>query len=829
MVIESNLERNNISSSNFILDQLHDIAGIRPSQEWLERCQNHLRNCDQSNAVNESPDTVLEQLLYHDLRDVIRIPPGDQSDCNQRSRYDVESISPSKELRKAIQDSFPTNGNMNNAPCKQKLTESFRLLLQIEEIVDVCCNAEARLSSGPTQQNPSIPTGNQGNRYQGNRCLKLCLSDGYYRDGNPHCGKYDDGHFHHRSMNNPSCNVTSSKSSVFVAMEVSPIKKLSRNSQAGMKLLLKGPIDIRFGVLFLHEGNSIVLGGYVQHLVDIQCKALEQAKKVAGIGVDPTIKALLWNSDALENDDPQDEGEHESGDVTISRKEQNSTTDRRIDNHNNTNNNNTNNYRSAAFRNTENNDDAHQIPGVRKRNRVTPDTERQRKNPSIEIRTPAAAADITATASYSLSSRNPYQRSISRTKNQLVGTTVPTIRIGINELSTISMRTASSDRNSISSNIASLPTVTTLDIPTQDNNTYHKAIRCEGASKNDQNNNNEQTMNADTHHDISIHDDPAFTEKETHEKQTIHFDLTCPSVEDPIFQNQINSSRRNNKDDVNNIGETDMKIINGKKNYSNSGTITLTDHQHEEQSIRVKEKILTDNNILETKVKVLSSDDLNKKISSSSSVNQKINFSNDIVSRSKRNPYFSNASRASRSQNDDLDTATIVDLTSHEALLEQEQEQQKKAQEEKCLGKNDDKIERESINLANTTEGATIPNNIDCKINNHCIDFDTNDLDSSIIKMSFDELVEILKEALQNREKYSKYYGKIFIVPVKQKGKHSHFDIEKNKVSNNKKKHDKEKVHFCVITLMIARKDLIKNESDNMNSLISLGIFFSVF
>jgi len=51
----------------------------------------------------------------------------------------------------------------------------------------------------------------------------------------------------------------------------------------------------------LHEGNTLVLGGSVDSLVDIQRKALVDARKEAGVGVDPTVRALIWNPDTGED------------------------------------------------------------------------------------------------------------------------------------------------------------------------------------------------------------------------------------------------------------------------------------------------------------------------------------------------------------------------------------------------------------------------------------------------------------------------------------------------------------------------------------------------
>ena len=121
-------------------------------------------------------------------------------------------------------------------------------------------NALTRLEHGPASSRSPARV---------ERCLKLFLSDGY------------------------SCN--DDKRTHFIGIEVSPIKDLSVNSKPGIKLLLKGEIRIRLGVIMLHEGNTLVLGGSVPSLLEVQKKALKAARRVAGVGVDHTIRALIWN------------------------------------------------------------------------------------------------------------------------------------------------------------------------------------------------------------------------------------------------------------------------------------------------------------------------------------------------------------------------------------------------------------------------------------------------------------------------------------------------------------------------------------------------------
>jgi len=213
---------------NDISSQLERVAGVRISSQWLTACLAHLRETSQP----ETAEAVLYQVLHSDLRDVV-------------SRNDDDGI-----LRQALSQNHAT------------LSESYCRMLQVEELLDVSLNAEARLQVGPASPTAPTPIGNQQKR-----CLKLYLSDGYKHTAQQH----------------------------LVAMEVSPLSDLSVNSKAGIKLVLRGPLTCRFGIVMCHPGNAHVLGGCVTALMDIQRKALEQAKKLAGVGVDPTVKALIWN------------------------------------------------------------------------------------------------------------------------------------------------------------------------------------------------------------------------------------------------------------------------------------------------------------------------------------------------------------------------------------------------------------------------------------------------------------------------------------------------------------------------------------------------------
>jgi hypothetical protein len=251
---------------------LREKVGIRPSEHWWSDCLSALslrRNSPQA-------DDVLEQILHHDLRDVVRA-------FEENNLVDLPSVG----LRQAIQQS------QQGPHYRADLPASFALLVQVEEFLDISTNAMKRLELGPTASADPSPVGNQSKR-----CLKLAYTDGYEsRTGTPFYNE----------------NQPPQDDAVMVAMEIQPIPDLSSHSNAGLKVLLKGPLTIRRGVAFWHPGNTTVIGGRVAALVEIQRQALSQAKRLAGVGVDPTIRALIGTQSNLVEE--EDEGEHESGDV----------------------------------------------------------------------------------------------------------------------------------------------------------------------------------------------------------------------------------------------------------------------------------------------------------------------------------------------------------------------------------------------------------------------------------------------------------------------------------------------------------------------------------
>ena len=104
---------------------------------------------------------------------------------------------------------------------------------------------------------------------QRKRCLKLVYSDGYFSNGS--------------DFRDPLSGDVSSE--VLVAVETQPIPQLSVHSQPGIKVIVSGAIDVRFGVLMLDPGNTTVVGGFVPSLIPVQKKAFDMAARLAGVGV----------------------------------------------------------------------------------------------------------------------------------------------------------------------------------------------------------------------------------------------------------------------------------------------------------------------------------------------------------------------------------------------------------------------------------------------------------------------------------------------------------------------------------------------------------------
>ena len=291
-------------------DRLSSLAGIEPTTEWLGACTSHLRQV----SLHNNEDEVLHQIIHTDLRNVVRRlgtstgrTDGGGGDINRNSSNPITlnengDSQPSYILRRSISQSSrcstTTNGsndsNSNSSSNKATLPENFRLMVQIEEFLDVSLNAEDRLSLGPASST-SPPVGNQRKR-----CLKLLLSDGYYKNGS-RCSWTSSQSDITSSSNSNNNNGRNGNENYcfdnFVGMETQPIPHLSVHSKPGLKVMLKGPINIFMGILMLGPSNTIILGGCIPSLIPIQKKAIACAARLAGVGIDATYRALVWNPD----------------------------------------------------------------------------------------------------------------------------------------------------------------------------------------------------------------------------------------------------------------------------------------------------------------------------------------------------------------------------------------------------------------------------------------------------------------------------------------------------------------------------------------------------
>jgi hypothetical protein len=350
-----------------IRQQLQQVVGVDPSDHWFDDCYTALcgsgssSNSSSSNDNSNLVNAIVQQIINHDLRDVVRTSFA-------QSNENVTSIATS------------TNNNSTVSLCAQQLRHAVQMsllethhyqaqippsfgpfLIQIEELLDISANAETRLLYGPSKSYDPTPVGNQHHR-----CLKMVATDGYYAHGTSFFDHHhsqppiivnnnnandnnDENHnpisnnatISHPILSSSSASASSSspieKGEVFVLMEVTPIPNLSVNSRAGIKMILRGPLMIRRGMILLYGSSSSsssssssdaptshssnnnttiinattihsvqyslsnisVLGGHVSSLVKLQHAALQQAALVAGVGVDPTIRALIGNAEIV--------------------------------------------------------------------------------------------------------------------------------------------------------------------------------------------------------------------------------------------------------------------------------------------------------------------------------------------------------------------------------------------------------------------------------------------------------------------------------------------------------------------------------------------------
>ena len=289
-------------------------AGVRPSQCWLDQCLTHLRgynnNVHSSNATSVGrgeEDEIWNQVLHADLRDVVReydLPtsPNSTVDGMNSRNDDFGGRTAAMQLRNAIHQSKKPKGNNDTVTMNGKyishevtLPSDFRLLIQMEEVIDVSMSSEQQLAAMGGGSASTIAS----NPYSGlqqhstattcstkHRCLKIAFSDGYHSNGKT---------FQHENNNNGVNDNNDNCHEVLLAIETYPILKLSVSSPPGLKLLLHGPIVVRLGLVQLNDANCVVIGGEIERYKVISMKAKERAQRERGLGVDPTIKALVWN------------------------------------------------------------------------------------------------------------------------------------------------------------------------------------------------------------------------------------------------------------------------------------------------------------------------------------------------------------------------------------------------------------------------------------------------------------------------------------------------------------------------------------------------------
>ena len=276
----------------------------------------HIRNSITTGTNNNNiEEEIWNQILHADLRDVVRVPPhsSERNDDATTTAGATNSNSAAVILRNAVRQSSKnyindsrndTNTSRNYQSSKVVLPSDFQLLVQIEELVDVTMNGEQQLAADgdnpaasvanntynasrqQQQQQQNYGSSSRNSKY---RCLKMVFSDGYNPDGNNSLSEAtllldEDGREEeHRDQ------------IIMFARETSPILNLSLSSPPGIKLILRGPIDVRCGMLELNDGNCVVAGGEIESWKSIRSKAKEKAQRERGLGVDPTIKALVWN------------------------------------------------------------------------------------------------------------------------------------------------------------------------------------------------------------------------------------------------------------------------------------------------------------------------------------------------------------------------------------------------------------------------------------------------------------------------------------------------------------------------------------------------------
>ena len=247
---------------------------ITPSPDWLSCCHAHLGIHNHSSS--SSDEEVFAQILFSDLRDVVAASdPADDVQTNSAGNdgnsetndaNDVQNrdngVSNHKALHRAIAQSQQQS--------KSTLNIQGGLMVQMEEILDVSKNStDAINAAGDENAGPRNGRANGYNNYGSNyknATYKLLLSTGHLN-------------------------------STFTALITTSLPPISSTSPPGIKLLLFSTLTIRHGIVFLERKNTLVLGGQVQTMMMVQREKMEIRRRMEGVGVDATVRALIGVQD----------------------------------------------------------------------------------------------------------------------------------------------------------------------------------------------------------------------------------------------------------------------------------------------------------------------------------------------------------------------------------------------------------------------------------------------------------------------------------------------------------------------------------------------------
>jgi RecQ mediated genome instability protein len=307
---------------------LEATGGVVPSLPWLQQASdavmvmvpavhNH-RGGDGNEADVEQVDAVFAQVLHHDLRCVVDRPRPSHAALTLRNEISrslaanpaaVQGRGGGQHVAVSAAEAARRGGNSLD----DRTSSSCRLLVQLEEVVNVALSNEARMQRDVHNDPATNSNSHSSSSSSGSRCLKLQLVDGYQHPLQPR---------HDSASNTQAPSLTSS---AIVAMEMSPIPNLTDQTMAGTKLLLtigdgetfpttngsaSSALRVSHGVLLLTPQNCVVMGGHVPELAAEQARQRKALHDQSGASItDPTIRALVshnYMTDGANADD--DEG-----------------------------------------------------------------------------------------------------------------------------------------------------------------------------------------------------------------------------------------------------------------------------------------------------------------------------------------------------------------------------------------------------------------------------------------------------------------------------------------------------------------------------------------